>query len=108
MNTSRERGFTLLELLIVMGILSAFLTMLVQLVDTGLRLFGEGELGQELADRVPYNVVVVELEEGPFFHSNVVGCPNQAVHIGMPVEVVFDDVSEDVTLPRFRPRGGAA
>lgn len=47
----RESGFTLLELLIVMGILSGFLVMLVQLVDTGLRLFGEGELGQELADR---------------------------------------------------------
>ena len=58
----------------------------------------------ELAERVPYNVVVIELEEGPFFHSNVVGCPNEAIHIGMPVEVVFDDVSDEVTLPRFRPR----
>jgi hypothetical protein len=53
---------------------------------------------------VPYNVVVVELEEGPFFHANVVDCPNEAIHIGMPVEVVFDDVSDEVTLPRFRPR----
>lgn len=60
----------------------------------------------ELADRVPYNVVVVELEEGPLFHSNVVGCPNDAIHVGMPVEVVFDDVSEEVTLPRFRPLEG--
>jgi uncharacterized OB-fold protein len=60
----------------------------------------------ELTDRVPYNVVVVELEEGPFFHSNVVDCPNDEIHIGMPVEVVFDDVSEDVTLPRFRRAPG--
>lgn len=59
----------------------------------------------ELADRVPYNVVVVELEEGPLFHSNLVGCANEEIRIGMPVEVVFDDVSEEVTLPRFRPRG---
>ncbi len=44
-------GFTLLELVVVMGILSGFLIMLVQLVDTGLRLFGDGELGQALADR---------------------------------------------------------
>ena len=58
----------------------------------------------DLADRVPYNVVVVELEEGPFFHSNVVDCPNEAIRIGMQVEVVFDDVSDEVTLPRFRPR----
>ncbi|MEJ2204688.1 MAG: OB-fold domain-containing protein [Gemmatimonadota bacterium] len=57
----------------------------------------------DLVDRVPYNVVVVELEEGPFFHSNVVDCPNEAIHIGMPVEVVFDDISDEVTLPRFRP-----
>jgi uncharacterized OB-fold protein len=57
----------------------------------------------DLAERVPYNVVVVELEEGPLFHSNLVGCANQEIRIGMPVEVVFDDVSEDVTLPRFRP-----
>jgi uncharacterized OB-fold protein len=59
---------------------------------------------RELAERVPYNVVVVELEEGPFVHSNVVECPNEAIHIGMPVEVVFDDVTDEVTLPRFRPR----
>ncbi|MCA8948456.1 MAG: prepilin-type N-terminal cleavage/methylation domain-containing protein [Planctomycetes bacterium] len=44
-------GFTLLELVIVMGILSAFLVMLVQLVGLGLDLFAEGEVGQLLADR---------------------------------------------------------
>jgi len=57
----------------------------------------------ELAERVPYNVVVVELDEGPFFHSNVVDCPNEEIYIGMAVEVVFDDLSDEVTLPRFRP-----
>jgi prepilin-type N-terminal cleavage/methylation domain-containing protein len=44
-------GFTLIELLVVMGILSGFLLMLVQLVDSGVRMFSEGELGQALADR---------------------------------------------------------
>ena len=58
----------------------------------------------ELAARVPYNVVVVELEEGPFFHANLIDCPNEAIHIGMAVEVVFDDLTDEVTLPRFRPR----
>ncbi|MBX3464479.1 MAG: type II secretion system protein [Planctomycetes bacterium] len=47
----RDLGFTLIELLVVMGILSGFLVLLVQLVDTGLRLFQEGELGQLTADR---------------------------------------------------------
>ena len=44
-------GFTLIELLVVMGILTGFLVMLVQLVDSGVRMFSEGELGQALADR---------------------------------------------------------
>lgn len=48
---SAAAGFTLLELVVVMGILAGFLVMLVQLVDGGLRLFGDGELGQALADR---------------------------------------------------------
>ena len=58
MSTARQslprpasRGFTLVELLVVMGILSGFLVMLVQLVDSGLSMFREGELGQALADR---------------------------------------------------------
>ena len=49
-------------------------------------------------------MVVIELEEGPLFHSNVVDYPNEALHIGLPVEVVFGDVTDEVTLPRFRPR----
>jgi hypothetical protein len=44
-------GFTLIELVVVMGILTGFLLMLAQMVDSGLRMFGEGELGQALADR---------------------------------------------------------
>jgi prepilin-type N-terminal cleavage/methylation domain-containing protein len=46
-----QGGFTLIELVVVMGILSGFLVMLVQLVGIGLRLFSDGELGQALADR---------------------------------------------------------
>src|SRR5439155_859657 len=53
---------------------------------------------------VPYNVVIVELEEGIRLHSNVVGCANEELRVGMPVEVVFDKVSDEVTLPRFRPQ----
>jgi uncharacterized OB-fold protein len=53
---------------------------------------------------LPYNAVQVELEEGVRLTGNVVGSPNAALQVGLPVEVVFDDVTETVTLPRFRLR----
>ena len=56
------------------------------------------------AAEVPYAVVVVELEEGPRLLSNLADCPLADVRIGLPVEVVFEDVTPDVTLPKFRPR----
>lgn len=62
--TTRSAGFTLLELMVVMGILTGFLVMLVQLVDTGLRLFQEGELGQRLADRSNHAQRVIAAELG--------------------------------------------
>lgn len=54
------------------------------------------------ADRVPYNATVIELEEGPRLVSNVAEVDNQDIRVGMPVEVFFEDVSEDISLPRFR------
>jgi uncharacterized OB-fold protein len=35
--------------------------------------------------------------------SNVIDCQWQEVRVGMPVEVVFDDVTAEVTLAKFRP-----
>jgi hypothetical protein len=35
--------------------------------------------------------------------SNVIDCPWQEVRVGMPVRVVFDDVTAEVTLAKFRP-----
>ena len=61
-------------------------------------------------DRTPYVIAVIDLEEGPRMMSNVVvdGEPTpENVRIDMPVEVFFDDVTDDISLPRFRP-GGAA
>ena len=60
--TRREHGFTLIELLVVLGILTGFLAMLVQFVDSGVRLFDEGEAGQSLADRAEAARVSVERE----------------------------------------------
>lgn len=54
-------------------------------------------------DRVPYNAVVVELDEGPFLVSNVVDCPDDEVHVGMRVRVRWVDVDDTLTLPCFAP-----
>jgi uncharacterized OB-fold protein len=56
------------------------------------------------ASEVPYAVVVIELEEGARLVTNVVGCPPGDIRAGLPVEVVFEDVAPEVTLPKFRPR----
>lgn len=56
------------------------------------------------AAEVPYAVVIVALEEGPHMLSNIVGCSREQLRIGLPVEVTFEDASDEVTLPKFRPR----
>jgi uncharacterized OB-fold protein len=56
-------------------------------------------------DELPYVLAYVELEEGVRVLTNIVGCPPNEVCVGMPVEVVFDDVTAEVTLPRFRAAG---
>jgi uncharacterized OB-fold protein len=55
------------------------------------------------AAEVPYAVVVVELDEGARMTSNLVDCPVGAIRIDLPVEVVFEPVSDEVVLPKFRP-----
>ena len=57
---------------------------------------------------VPYVVAIVELEDGVRFPTNLVGVVSdpEAIRVGMAVEVTFDDVTGDVTLPKFRPVPG--
>jgi uncharacterized OB-fold protein len=55
------------------------------------------------AGDVPYNVSLIQLDEGPRIFSNVVDVPPSDVAVGDRVEIVFDDVTDGVTLPRFRP-----
>jgi uncharacterized OB-fold protein len=58
------------------------------------------------AARAPYVVALIELEEGARMLSTLVGVEPTpaAVRVGLPVEVVYDDVTAEITLPRFRPR----
>ena len=51
----------------------------------------------------PYNIAIVELEEGVRMMTNIVECRPEELRIDMPVEVVFDDVTPQITLPKFRP-----
>jgi len=59
-------------------------------------------------DELPYVMAYVELQEGLRLLTNIVGCAAEAVRIGMAVEVVFEDVTADVTLPKFRPVGAGS
>jgi len=54
-------------------------------------------------EELPYVLAMVELEEGPRLVTNVIGCTPGDVRIGMRVEIVFEDVTAEITLPKFRP-----
>ncbi len=59
------------------------------------------------AEVIPYNYAIVELEEGPRLVTNIVGCANEELRVDLPVEAVYDDVSDETTLVRFRPLGSS-
>ena len=59
-------------------------------------------------DRTPYVPIIVELEEGARMPSNLVECdPDpEKIKVGMAVEVVFQAISDEITIPYFRPASG--
>jgi uncharacterized OB-fold protein len=56
------------------------------------------------AMKIPYSVVLVELEEGVRLVSNMMDIEPDEVRIGLPVEVCFDDIADDLTLFKFKTR----
>jgi len=52
--------------------------------------------------QLPIILAVVELTEGPRVVTDVVDCSPDEISVGDDVEVTFDDVTDDVTLPKFR------
>jgi uncharacterized OB-fold protein len=56
-----------------------------------------------MADKVPYISALVELEEGPRVLTNLRNCAEADVSVGMPVSVLFEELTDDVTLPQFEP-----
>jgi uncharacterized protein len=67
--------------------------------------FGIMHLGQVpgFQESVPYNVAWVELEENVKIICNLQDVKNEDIYIGMPVEVCFQDITTEITLPQFRP-----
>ena len=54
-------------------------------------------------DKVPYVLALIDLQEGVRMMTNVIECEPDAVEIGMPVEVTFEDLNDSISLPQFRP-----
>ena len=50
---------------------------------------------------------MVELDEGARMMSNLVQVEADPEHvkIGMPVEIVYEDATDEITLPKFKPAG---
>jgi uncharacterized OB-fold protein len=53
----------------------------------------------------PFAIAVVELEEGPRMMTNIIDCEQtpEALELDMPVEVAFEPLTDDISLPVFRP-----
>ncbi|MEH2510410.1 putative OB-fold protein [Nitrobacteraceae bacterium AZCC 1564] len=54
--------------------------------------------------RVPYICAYVELDEGVRFLCNLVDCDENEIEIGMPVEVRWDRLTDEIAFPDFAPR----
>ena len=54
------------------------------------------------AAQLPYNVVDVLMDEGVHFVSQILECPPDEIHPDMPVEAVFVQASDEITLVKFR------
>lgn len=55
------------------------------------------------SSELPYVVAIIETDEGIRMLSNVTGCNPDDVRIDMPVGAVFEDVTPEFALPKFKP-----
>ena len=58
-----------------------------------------------LKERVPYNIVVVELADAgnERMCGNIIdGTPHEDIHVGMELEVTWEDITDEVTLPQWK------
>jgi uncharacterized OB-fold protein len=57
------------------------------------------------AAELPYVVAMIDLDEGVRVMGNVLDVAVEAVHVGMPVEVVFVPADDEIAIPQWRPAG---
>ena len=60
----------------------------------------------KFAPDLPYVLALVDLEDGIRMMTRIVECDPEDVEIGMDVEVVFEDITDEIALPMFRPAKG--
>ena len=58
---------------------------------------------EAFSKEVPYAVAIIHLDEGPRILSNVTGCKLEDIKCDMPVEMYFEDVTDEFALPKFKP-----
>jgi hypothetical protein len=54
-------------------------------------------------EKVPYVLALIDLLEGVRMMTNIVECLPDAVEVGMPVEIAFEDLNDKISLPQFKP-----
>ena len=59
---------------------------------------------KRFASAVPYASIIVELDDAPgaLMAGNLLGVPYTEAKVGRRVEVVFEKLNDDITLPQFR------
>ena len=57
--------------------------------------------GPAFVDDVPYVIAIIELEEGVRMMSNIINTPIEKIRCEMPVQVIFEKVNDEITLPKF-------
>ncbi|HEY3063726.1 MAG TPA: Zn-ribbon domain-containing OB-fold protein [Chloroflexota bacterium] len=56
-----------------------------------------------MADKIPYISALIQLDEGPRVLTNLRNCPAEQAHVGMPVRLIFEPLTDEITLPQFEP-----
>lgn len=56
-----------------------------------------------MSEKMPYTVIIVRLDEGFTMMSNLINHKPKDIEIMKRVEAVFNDVSDEITLPYFQP-----
>jgi hypothetical protein len=66
---------------------------------------------KRFAAAVPYASIIVELDDAPgaLLAGNLLEAPYTEAKVGRRVEVVFEKLNDDITLPQFQlPRAASA